>query len=333
MIRTKLPFILFLILSIGSGPLLAQWQIYDCSTLPIDATGTDSSWTESNATNNDGETEILSVIEDPDIPGNYLLKVDSPAGSDFKEMWRMNWAADPGVGVTLVFRAIAIDSAVYDRGFDVYILNGEGLERFVATDNGTRIRLDKGGSFAEMNTFQWHIYRITLIGDEIEVFVDEEELSYLGPATTGESTTYNYFRFGDGGGNKVGTLYDWIIWDTSGAYPPGTGTPLPDFPSAIEKLETISPPSFRLAQNYPNPFNPSTTIEFSLKTSEQVELVIYNLKGGIVRTMVNNKLLGGTYRVQWDGRDAHGNMLPSGIYFYSLTAGDFRESKKMTLIK
>lgn len=332
MIRTKLPFILLIILTIGSGLSLAQWQIYDCSTLPIDATGTDSSWSESNATNPDEVTEILSVIEDPDIPGNYLLKVDSPA-ENFKEMWRMNWVADPDVGVTLVFRATAIDSAAYDRGFDVYILNGLGEERFVTTSNGTQIKLDRGGSTAEMNSFEWHIYRITLIGDEIEVFVDEDELSYLGPVRTGRTTTDNYFRFGDGGGNKIGTLYDWIIWDNSGAYPPGAGTPLPEFPVAIEKLEKISPQSFTLAQNYPNPFNPSTIIEFSLKTSEQVELVIYDLKGSIVRIMVNNKLLSGTYRVQWDGRDAHGNMLPSGIYFYSLTASNFRDSKKMTLLK
>jgi len=91
-----------------------------------------------------------------------------------------------------------------------------------------------------------------------------------------------------------------------------------------------------LEQNYPNPFNPETTISFSLNTeiTENTELVIYNLKGQKVKTLVNEKLDAGTHLVMWDGKDENGKSVTSGIYFYQLNAGkDFSNTKRMILLK
>ena len=90
----------------------------------------------------------------------------------------------------------------------------------------------------------------------------------------------------------------------------------------------IAPDKFRLSQNYPNPFNPSTTIEFTLPKSEHTTLKVYNILGKEVSTLVSRKLNQGNHTYQFDGRN-----LASGVYYYQLVAGDFREVKKMILLR
>ena len=93
------------------------------------------------------------------------------------------------------------------------------------------------------------------------------------------------------------------------------------------------PESFGLSQNYPNPFNPSTEISFSLPVKSQVSLVIYNMLGQQVRSLVNTTLSAGEHRVVWDGTEASGKPVASGIYLYRLEAGGKAMSKKMELLK
>ncbi|MBW1895288.1 MAG: T9SS type A sorting domain-containing protein, partial [Deltaproteobacteria bacterium] len=79
-----------------------------------------------------------------------------------------------------------------------------------------------------------------------------------------------------------------------------------------------------MQQNYPNPFNPTTTIKFTLPKSEFAELKIYNILGKEVATLVSNKLNQGNHTYTFDGKN-----LASGVYYYQLMAGDYREVKKM----
>jgi hypothetical protein len=85
---------------------------------------------------------------------------------------------------------------------------------------------------------------------------------------------------------------------------------------------------FDLAQNYPNPFNPSTTIEFTLPISEFTTLKVYNILGKEVATLVSSKLNQGNHTYTFDGKN-----LASGIYYYQLVAGEYREVKKMILLR
>ena len=106
-------------------------------------------------------------------------------------------------------------------------------------------------------------------------------------------------------------------------------------PLAVEEQSDLTPAAFALRQNVPNPFNPATTIRFSIPNhlNAKVALVIYNAMGQRVRTLVNRTMEAGVRSVVWDGRDDHGRMVSSGVYFYRLTAGGRIQTRKMLLIK
>ena len=93
------------------------------------------------------------------------------------------------------------------------------------------------------------------------------------------------------------------------------------------------PSTISLGDAYPNPFNPETDISFSLPERAQVSLVIYNILGEKVKTLVNGEMPAGTHTAHWNSRDEAGNPVASGIYFYKLTAGEFTQAKRLTLIK
>lgn len=104
------------------------------------------------------------------------------------------------------------------------------------------------------------------------------------------------------------------------------------------------PKSSQLVQNYPNPFgndalsraqgNPATTVEYSLTQNSPVELVIYNIQGQLVRTLVSSEQTAGRKIVRWDGRDEAGQTLPSGTYLYRLKiGGQLIATKRLLLLK
>ena len=107
-----------------------------------------------------------------------------------------------------------------------------------------------------------------------------------------------------------------------------TGEPLV---TTAEK--TPLPQSFVLHQNYPNPFNPSTTIRFDLPADADVSLVIYNLLGRKVRTLVRGEVVSGTHEVVWDTMDETGSPVPSGIYFVRMATAGRSMIKKAVLLR
>jgi|GEM_PF-549101 len=88
-----------------------------------------------------------------------------------------------------------------------------------------------------------------------------------------------------------------------------------------------------LMNNYPNPFNPETTIQFTTENTENTEIIIFNIKGQKVKTLINKELDAGYHSVIWDGRDDNDLPVSSGIYFYKMKAGDFTSVRKMLLMK
>jgi len=93
------------------------------------------------------------------------------------------------------------------------------------------------------------------------------------------------------------------------------------------------PTVYTLSQNYPNPFNPTTTIDYAMPKSGNVELVIFNTSGQKVRTLVSNVQDAGFYKVVWDGRNDLGEQVASGVYIYKLAADSFSKTAKMNLVK
>jgi hypothetical protein len=90
---------------------------------------------------------------------------------------------------------------------------------------------------------------------------------------------------------------------------------------------------FNLLQNYPNPFNTSTIITYEIEKGENVTLKIYNILGREVRSLVNSRQSLGKYHIVWDGKNNQAKEVSSGIYFYQLRAGDYKETKKLVLIR
>jgi hypothetical protein len=91
--------------------------------------------------------------------------------------------------------------------------------------------------------------------------------------------------------------------------------------------------AFGLEQNMPNPFNPTTTIRYSLAADVNVSLMVYDVAGRRVRTLVNGDQRANAYRVTWDGLNDNGERVSSGMYFYKLVAGTYTQTKKMILLK
>ena len=103
-------------------------------------------------------------------------------------------------------------------------------------------------------------------------------------------------------------------------------------------LLTIQPETTALLPNYPNPFNPETWIPYQLAEPADVTLTIYAIDGTVVRTLSLGHKPVGNYNSKnraayWDGKNAQGEPVASGIYFYTLTAGDFTATRKMLIQK
>ncbi len=104
--------------------------------------------------------------------------------------------------------------------------------------------------------------------------------------------------------------------------------PLSQMVTAVRDEGTAPPHAFLLSQNYPNPFNPSTIIEYAVPNKLHVILIVYDVLGRTVETLVDEKEAPGTYKVLFDA-----SCLPSGVYFYRIFAGHFVETKKCLVIK
>ena len=131
--------------------------------------------------------------------------------------------------------------------------------------------------------------------------------------------------------------YEFVILEVNGAscefalddiYWEGGGT----VDVANENKDLISQ-EFIIYDNYPNPFNPSTSISYSISNGEHVSINIFDVNGGKVIEIFNDYRSAGTYSIDWNGQNERGLQVSAGVYLYSIEAGDFRQTKKMILLK
>jgi len=115
----------------------------------------------------------------------------------------------------------------------------------------------------------------------------------------------------------------WVVGDSGLVLKTTTGGT-----TFVNNIGTEIPSSYTLSQNYPNPFNPMCNVQFSMSNAGNVKLVVYDMQGREVQTLVNERLQAGTYETSFDG-----SALNSGVYFYRLMTDGFTETKRMILIK
>lgn len=215
----------------------------------------------------------------------------------------------------------------YDNEYIFY----DGQNKMITAYENTWVGVKALSSdLANVNIFIWY---------STYTDVDADYYSWL---TAGGMPSDSLFTDADGGVVIAGfpplTLNtdETVTYYFAVAAAPDKATLIADMDSAVQKYSTITslrdekilPAEFSLKQNYPNPFNPSTSISFTLPSKENVYLKIYNSLGEEVAELLNNELDAGTYTFNYNASG-----LSSGIYFYTINAGSFVQTKKMMLIK
>ncbi|MDA3871881.1 MAG: T9SS type A sorting domain-containing protein, partial [Candidatus Marinimicrobia bacterium] len=102
---------------------------------------------------------------------------------------------------------------------------------------------------------------------------------------------------------------------------------------AVENHEPILPNNYALYQNYPNPFNPSTNIAFDLPNLSDVTIVVYNIRGQMVKVLTKDQFNAGHHVVRWNGMNRYGKRISTGVYIYRIMANNFVDVKKMVYLK
>ncbi len=202
-----------------------QWMIYDASVLPSQTGGAAFDLT-SLSQDSPGPNFVEMLESDPDIAGNSVLRYVQP-DTNATKMYRTLFTGWTGTNLTLVTRLKGLPDwqmLGLDRVFDLQIRNGNAGKRdqlrLNYADNSVELdRSPNASAQPGIDMTEWHVYRICMFGDSSVVYVDENPI----PALTGVSTSStgdSYLKVGDGSGEKIGGLVDWMALDTTGAYSP-----------------------------------------------------------------------------------------------------------------
>ena len=213
--------------------------------------------------------------------------------------------SDDGTKLYCAFSAIQIDTSDYGAGATNYMFNNIMICR--STDDG----LNWGPAYFVTNT-------------------PRRDETYPSLAKKGNVGDFFHIVYNEAGSPGSYTFTDNAPPDTTyTVYKKLNFTTLQLVPVGINNISSEVPASYALMQNYPNPFNPTTTIRFNIPKTSAVTIKVYNITGQLVATLANNEMATvGTKEVKFSGEN-----LSSGIYFYTLQAGSFTDTKKMMLIK
>jgi len=168
----------------------------------------------------------------------------------------------------------------------------------------------------EIDLHSYHLFKGTVDGGAVNYFfsVGKNTTNYSDNIVTNNTTYYYKIKAADTSDNQSGFSNQATV-------------------TTLSVLTDYLQTEYSLNQNTPNPFNPNTVIEFSLPTDIEINIVIYDLMGNEVKTLINEFKPVGQYSVNWDGRDNAGQSVSGGIYFYQLQIDGFVQTRKMVLLK
>lgn len=207
---------------------------------------------------------------------------------------------------------ITLKARVFDNGIIRYTRSGEAPRVYFrkSTNAGVNWTSYTSANYSSISTRDTFYFQIpgSIVGTKIEYYFATQDIA-LPNALCGTLPA---------GG--------------SGINPPGSTAPPARFTinvaTSVNVISSNVPEEYRLYNNYPNPFNPVTKIKFDLRDNKFVTLKVYDITGKLVTTLVNQFLKAGQYNVDFEGRE-----FASGVYIYIIEAGNFKETKKMMLIK
>ncbi len=254
-----------------------------------------TNWKDSTYAVGDFQYDVLGVARD-------YNDINYKESGDEKKASLAFGTAGTLLGDSLHLKVIALneDSLKIDPTYELGSTYSNWLDGFETVD-GTLVDVTAKG--INGNTYNVGSHRTLPAGNKI-VFLAFDPLSLDSPES-------NYFWYGF---DRVSPLVQTMRWFGADA--------------VDVKNENSSPTNFYLGQNYPNPFNPSTVINWQLAARSFVSLKVYDVLGNEVAVLVNEEKPAGNYKT-----DFKGNHLSSGVYFYTLRAGSFVQSRKMILLK
>jgi len=253
----------------------------------------------------------------------WVARYNGPANSSD---YAISIAADNSGNVFVTGQSYGIGTHV---DYATIKYNSAGAEQWVNRYNGTANYADNAVAIALD-----HSGNIYVTGNSYDTVTssDYTTIKYNADGTQQWVTKYNGTANSDDVAMTIAVDISGNVYVTGVSYDSLTGL---DFATikysqstGISQTSSIIPEHFSLSQNYPNPFNPVTNLEFGISDWGFVSLKVYDILGKEVSTLVNEKLSPGNYKVEFDGSG-----LPSGVYFYRITAGEFTDTKRMLLVK
>lgn len=261
------------------------------------STNNGTSWTQTSLNN-----RIINALA---VSGNYIFAGTNTHGVYVSTDNGGNWTQTSLNGAT---RSLAMN------GNYIFAGNQVPTAVYVSTDNGT--------SWTQTSLNYRNILSLAAIGNS--VFAGTGNYGVYVSNDNGASWTQRNEGLGDITAWSLSTLNNYIF---AGTWYSVYRRPLGEL-TGIRPISTEIPNQFSLSQNYPNPFNPNSKIKMQIAKLAEAKLVIFDILGREVVTLVNEELKPGTYEVDFDGTN-----YPSGVYYYKLSAGKYTETKKMVLIK
>ena len=291
----------------------------------VSKTGVIAAWIDFNRDgdwNDSGENIITprSINGGEVTTFNFAVPNTALAGM---ELWsRFRYAAANAAG-QLPDLAVVADPTGFQDQFDGEVqdyhfrLTSVELTSFTATVTDRGVQLD-WKTASETENLGFYLYR-----SEAEVGQYHQINASLIPGAGVSASVRNYSYVDDS--IEGGTVYFYKLADVDYSGRMSWHGPV--------HATKQAPEQYILEQNFPNPFNPETRILFRLKEAGTTYLAIYNLRGQMVRQLANGHLDSGVHSVTWDGKDANGKMVPSGVYLYLLRVNGFETIRKMEFIK
>ncbi len=207
---------------------------------------------------------------------------------------------------------ITLKTRIFDNGIIRYSRSGEAPRIYYrkSTNNGATWTSYTSANFTSTTTRDTFYFQISgsSLGTKVEYYFAAQDIAL----PTARVTTL------PAGG--------------SGINPPGSTAPGTRFTfnvtTSVSVISNNVPSEYKLFNNYPNPFNPNTTIRFNLMKAGDVKLRVYDITGRLIKTLINQRLTAGEFKVDFAGTD-----LSSGVYIYRIETSDFKDTKKMMLLK
>jgi hypothetical protein len=279
-----------------------------------------SLWKTYNAGTNWDSTGIYLPQSGNESGWPNSLSIQSVYGNDSNRTWfgtnnyriyystnyGQSWIAQSTVPEQNIYCMISGVSLIYAGGSN-YLLK--------STNFGSNWTIDSVGGTGDITGITQCVWSMVLCrGNQLYA---NSFMSYWHPVFTAPAGVYSYVD-----NHYIGNgFYHFAVRSNGGITSLWEG-------EGVQKISSEIPNGFKLSQNYPNPFNPKSIIKFQIAKANEIKLVIFDILGREIATLVNKPLSPGTYEVEWDGTN-----YPSGVYFYKLITSDFFETRKMVLIK